>query len=69
MSETVKLSIPNIMCHHCVNTIKSETEVLPGVLSVEGDPQGKTATFELAEPGALTAVKATLAEIGYPAQG
>ena len=68
MTHDVTLNIPNISCHHCVNTIKRETKDLPGVLSVDADPQAKTATFTLAGPDALDGVKATLAEIGYPAQ-
>ena len=40
---------------------------MPGVLTVAGDPQAKTATFTLANEAVLTDVKATLVEIGYPA--
>lgn len=66
MSVTVTLNIPAISCGHCVMTIKRETGELPGVLTVEGDAQAKTATFTLENEAVLTAVKATLAEIGYP---
>lgn len=67
MSATVTLNIPAISCGHCVMTIKREIKELPGVLAVEGDPQAKTATFTLENEAVLTAVKETLAEIGYPA--
>ena len=67
MSQTVTLNIPAISCHHCTNTIERETKELPGVISVKGDPQAKTATFTLADEAALADVKATLIEIGYPA--
>lgn len=67
MSTTVTLNIPAISCGHCVMTIKRETKELPGVLAVEGNPQAKTATFTLENEAALTAVKETLVEIGYPA--
>ncbi len=67
MSTTVTLSIPAISCGHCVMTIKRETKELPGVLAVEGDPQAKTATFTLENEAALSGVKETLVEIGYPA--
>ena len=40
---------------------------MPGVLTVAGDPQAKTATFTLASEAVLADVKATLVEIGYPA--
>ena len=69
MSQNITLNIPNISCHHCVMTIKRETEELPGVLRVEADPQGKTATYTVENEAALQRVKETLAEIGYPAQG
>jgi copper chaperone len=67
MSQTVTLNIPAISCHHCTNTITRETQELPGVISVKGDPQAKTATFTVENDAALAAVKATLVEIGYPA--
>lgn len=67
MSVTVTLNVPAISCGHCVMTIKRETGELPGVLAVEGDAQAKTATFTLENEVVLAAVKATLAEIGYPA--
>jgi copper chaperone CopZ len=37
-----------------------------GVEFVSGDVEGKTATFEVAGEAALDALKATLAEAGYP---
>lgn len=67
MSYTVTLNIPNISCHHCTMTIARETKSLPGVLKVEGNAQAKTATFTLEDQTALTTVKQTLVEIGYPA--
>jgi copper chaperone CopZ len=67
MSTTVTLNIPAISCGHCVATIQREMKEVPGVLTVSGDPQAKTATFTLANEAVLTDVKATLAEIGYPA--
>jgi copper chaperone len=67
MSVNVKLSIPNISCHHCTNTVMRETKDLPGVESVEADVETKTATFTLESEATLSLVKETLAEIGYPA--
>jgi len=67
MSYTVTLNIPNISCRHCTMTIARETKSLPGVLQVEGNVQAKTATFTLEDQTALTTVKQTLVEIGYPA--
>lgn len=67
MSTTVTLSVPNISCHHCVNTIIRETQELPGVIKVEGNPKAKTATFTLENETALAGVRQILVEIGYPA--
>ncbi len=67
MSVTITLNIPAISCGHCVMTIKREIGELPGVLAVEGDAQAKTATFTLEDESVLSAVRETLAEIGYPA--
>ncbi len=69
MSYTVKLSIPNISCHHCTMTVKRETKDLPGVINVDADVASKTAVFTLENEAALGKVKETLSEIGYPAQG
>jgi copper chaperone CopZ len=66
MSQTVTLAIPAISCHHCTNTIARETQDLPGVIAVKGDPQAKTATFTVENDVALAAVRETLVEIGYP---
>ena len=67
MSVTVKLSIPNISCGHCTKTVVRETKELPGVENVEADVDSKTATYTLESEAALSRVKETLAEIGYPA--
>ena len=69
MAYTVTLKVPNISCHHCTMTIERETKDLPGVEKVEGNVENQTATFTLENAQALEAVKETLAEIGYPAQG
>lgn len=66
MAVNVTLSIPNISCHHCTNTVMRETKDLPGVESVQADVQSKTATFILKSEADLSRVKETLAEIGYP---
>ncbi len=67
MSVTVKLSIPNISCGHCTKTVMRETKDLPGVQNVEADVETKTATYTLESEAALSRVKETLVEIGYPA--
>jgi copper chaperone CopZ len=67
MSYTVTLSIPNISCHHCTNTVVRETKDLPGVIEVEASVEAKTATYTLENEAALGSVKQTLVEIGYSA--
>ena len=64
--ETITLSIPNISCNHCVMTVKREGGFVDGAEFVSGDVEGKTATFRIASDDVLAALKATLAEAGYP---
>ena len=63
---TVVLSIPNISCGHCVKAITRELNGLEAVSSVDGSIEGKRITVEYSGD-ALDEIKATLAEIGYPA--
>ena len=64
--KTVKLEIPNISCNHCIMTVKRESGFVDGVEFVSGDVDAKTATFQVAGEEALDALKASLAEAGYP---
>jgi copper chaperone len=63
---TVKYSIPNISCGHCVHTIQSEVGELAGVKSVQADQETKTAMIVFEPPATEEAIKALLAEINYP---
>ncbi len=65
--EKVTLDIPNINCNHCVMSVKRESGFVDGAEFVSGDAGAKTATFQVASETALTALKETLAEAGYPA--
>lgn len=66
---TVKvLNVPNISCHHCVNTIKRELSSLPGVEKVDADARSKQVTLTLKDEQALEGALKTLKEIGYPAK-
>jgi copper chaperone CopZ len=67
--ETVKYTIPNISCNHCVHTIKTEVSDLPGVKSVDADAASKSATITFEPPATEEQIKALLAEINYPAAG
>ena len=64
--KAVKLDIPNISCNHCIMTVKRESGFVDGAEFVSGDVEGKSATFEIAGEEALDALKAALAEAGYP---
>ena len=65
--EKVTLSIPDISCNHCVMTVNRESGFVDGAEFVSGDVEAKTATFQVDGDEALTALKATLGEAGYPA--
>lgn len=64
---TVTYRIPNISCHHCVHTIKTELSALPGVKSIEADVESKQARITFEEPATEEMIKKTLEEINYPA--
>lgn len=63
---SVKYSIPNISCGHCVNTIQMEISELDGVTSVIADQESKTATIEFESPATEESIKTLLVEINYP---
>jgi copper chaperone CopZ len=63
---TVTYSIPNISCHHCVHTIKSEVSELTGVTFVDATVDTKQATITFDAPATEDQIKALLAEINYP---
>ena len=65
--DAITLSIPNINCHHCIMTVQREAGFVDGAEFVEGDIEGKTATFRVADEAVLESLKAALAEAGYPA--
>ena len=67
--DTITLSIPNINCHHCIMTVQREAGFVDGADFVDGDIEGKMATFRVSDATALESLKTTLAEAGYPASG
>jgi len=64
---TVKYSVPNISCGHCVHTIKMEVSELPGVESVEASQDTKEVTITFSEPANEEKILALLSDINYPA--
>lgn len=64
---TKTVTIPNINCGHCTNTIERELIDLEGVQSVKAEVKSKQVTVEW-EDSQLTwaQIAAVLGEIGYP---
>ena len=63
---TVKFSVPNISCMHCVHTIQTEVADLAGVKSVTADAGTKLVEIVFESPATDEKIKALLAEINYP---
>jgi copper chaperone CopZ len=66
---TVKYSVPNISCGHCVHTIQMEVSEVEGVQSVKADQESRAVEITFDAPATEDAIKAILAEINYPAAG
>ena len=60
-------NIPKISCGHCVMAIQNELRDMPGVQSVEGNPETKTVVVDWDGPASAEAIRAKLQEINYPA--
>lgn len=59
------VTIPNIGCDGCVNTIKSELSALDSVIFVSGSVDDKTITLDYDGPLAWQQVVKKLNEIDY----
>ncbi len=66
---TVKYSIPNISCGHCVHTIQTEVADMEGVLSVKADQATRAVEITFDAPATEAKIKELLAEINYPVAG
>ena len=64
---TVKYSVPNISCGHCVNTIQTEVADLAGVEQVLASPATKDVSITFDTPATEEQIIALLEEINYPA--
>lgn len=66
MAEQKVLSVPDISCEHCVQTINKALGALPGVETVRTDIPSKTVTLSY-DPGQVTMdrIEATLDDAGY----
>jgi copper ion binding protein len=70
MMEHVTVTAPDISCAHCVATVKEAVGALPGVASIEADPESKRVEIDF-DPGrvSLAQIAAALDEAGYPIDG
>ena len=66
---TIKYSVPNISCGHCVHTIQTEVADLAGVKSVKADQNSKVVEITFDAPASEDTIKSLLAEINYPVAG
>ena len=66
---TVKYSVPNISCGHCVNTIQMEVSDVEGVQSVTADQATQSVEIAFDDPATEESIKALMAEINYPVAG
>lgn len=63
---TVKYTVPNISCGHCVHTIQTEVADLAGVKSVKADVGTKMVEIVFEAPATEDGIKKLLQEINYP---
>ncbi len=65
--ERATLEAPEISCDHCIQSIRTSVEKLPGVQFISGDPDGKQVVVEY-DPGqtSLGGIEAAMEEEGYP---
>ncbi|MCU0476623.1 MAG: heavy-metal-associated domain-containing protein [Anaerolineae bacterium] len=63
--ETKTVTVPNVGCNGCVNSIKLEVSDIPGVSSVEGVAETKQITVAWQSPATWEQIKAKMAEINY----
>lgn len=66
MAQETILSVPDISCEHCVQTINKALGTLPGVETVRTDIQSKTVSLSY-DPGqvSMDTIEATLDDAGY----
>jgi copper chaperone len=65
MSEKT-FTVPNISCGHCVHTIKTELQEIPGVKAVQADPGTKQVSVTWEAPASWEKIESTLTEINFP---
>ena len=63
---TIKYTVPNISCGHCVHTIQTELAEFSGVKSVKADAVTKVVEIVFDSPATDEKLQQLLAEINYP---
>jgi len=66
---TIKYSVPNISCGHCVHTIQTEVSEVAGVQIVKADQDARVVEITFDSPATEDKIKDLLAEINYPVAG
>lgn len=66
---TVKYTVPNISCGHCVHTIQSEVAELAGVKSVVASNDTKIVEIQFESPATEEQIVALMKEINYAPDG
>ena len=61
----LQLKVPEMTCGGCVNTITKAIRTVDANATVQGDPKTKIVSVETQAPE--TAIKAAIAQVGYPA--
>lgn len=64
--QSITITVPNISCGHCVQTIKSELNELEGIASVDADQNSKQVAITWNEPLTWDIIRNLLEEINYP---
>ena len=62
---TIKFTVPNISCGHCVNTIQMEVSDIEGVASVEANEETKEVVVNFDSPATEDVIFSLLKEINY----
>ena len=63
---TKTVTVPNISCNHCTNTIEMEVGELAGVSSVKADVDSKEVVVEFSDPASWEQIESLLEEINSP---
>ena len=63
-SKTV--TVPNISCNHCTNTIETEVSELTGVSSVKANVDSKEVVVEWTDPANWDQIQSLMEEINFP---